>query len=409
MKKMLVVVGMIAVVGILYACGGGGSSPGGTTGGTNTTGGNNTTGGSSVGLAAPAISAPKPVATKQEVVKTVSSSTTLASSFVKGGGIPNLGSLVGKLAGGSPSKGHSIVDTILGLQDKILAVQQKPAVLAKQVAATTGIQPITEPCTDGGTRTISFDDNGFSMSANQCKEAGTIENGTVSIAGISVISGADFTGATVVTNLTTVDYASGGYTTKTSESVMNMTMKINSMTTTGTSMSLQLSGTKNDQNYVNKSSEKSSFSNFSMNITMPSASQLNSPQTTLILDGVSNMETYKDANFTTLDTKSGMTLQQLKLVENVTLTGSSMAIDGTYAVATIPTCLDGTFVISTQAPITSDGSGKTIGGQMTVNGVVMVFKSDGSVEATINGTKELISAAEVAANACQIDFAGASF
>jgi hypothetical protein len=410
MKKIVVVIGTIAAIGMLYACGGGGgggSTPSNTTG---TTGGNNTTGSSTVGLAAPAISTPKAATTKQEVVKTVSSSTSLASSFVSGGGIPNMGSLVGKLAGDPTSKGHSIVDTILGLQDKVMAVQQKQTV-AKRVAATTGLEPFTEPCADGGTRTISFDDNGFSSSSNQCKEFGSLENGTASITGAS-LGTTDFTGATIVTNLTTVDYASDGYTTKTKESVMKMTMKINSMTTTTTSVanvSVQLSGTKNEQDYVNKTSEKSSFSNFSMSIVMPAAPQLNSAQTTLTLDGVANMETYKDANFTTLDTKSGMTLQQLKLVQSFTTSGLSMKIDGTYAVATVPVCLDGTFEITTQVPVTTDSSGKTTGGQMTVNGVSMVFKSDGSVEATINGSVQVISAADVAANACQIDFAGAGF
>ncbi len=379
MKKALLLVGMLVAVGILYACGGGSS------------------GGSSVGVAAPAVSTPKVIATKEEAAKTASASTTMAASLVKGGGIPDLGSLIGKPAIGSTPNGHRIVDTILGFQKKLSALPQKSLMLGKVVAAATS-QNQTIACTDGGDRTITASSNGFSMTANQCKEFGTIENGSVSITGISS-SSTDFTGAALVANLTTVDYAAGGYAAPTFESTIKMTMNIVSMSTTGSSMKINLSGSSSEVDYLKKESNKAAFTGFSMDMA-------ESAGYTLTLDGVANMETYSDTTFTKVDTKSGMTFKKLSIVTGITNSGSSVSINGTYAIAAIPACMDGTYVITTASPIITDSTGMTTGGKMTVNGVDMLFNADGSVAATIGGQTQTITAADAktAASSCQLSF-----
>jgi hypothetical protein len=62
--------------------------------------------------------------------------------------------------------------------------------------------------------------------------------------------------------------------------------------------------------------------------------------------------------------------------------------------------MDGTFAISTQSPLVTTSNGVTTG-QMTVNGVVMVFNADGSVTASINGVPQTITSY---ANVCSLSF-----
>lgn len=401
MKKILSVFGLIAVSGIMYACGG--SSSKSTSGGTTSP---------TVGVTAPAVSTtPKAIASKTDAAKTVSSSTTMAMSLVKGG-MPNLGSLVGKPAANLAPNGHRIVDTVLGLKSKFAAIQQRPRMLSKTVAAAAAIDPITTNCginnsSADGTRTITFTVDaagtnltGMSITANNCKENYSIENGSIAITGLSAPladlnnPNLNLSNVTLGLNLTTIDYEYGGYTTKTYESTQQLTLKIGASYTAG-SMTLGLDGSMSEINYLANESSKSLFTNFSMSTTEDTLGY------SLLLDGVANMETYKDTTATLVDTKSGMTFQNLTLASS---NSGSVSIDGTYAIATIPSCMDGTFVITTQTPITVDINGMTTGGNMTVNGVGMAFDSTGGVVATINNVPQTITAAEATANACQVSF-----
>jgi hypothetical protein len=65
--------------------------------------------------------------------------------------------------------------------------------------------------------------------------------------------------------------------------------------------------------------------------------------------------------------------------------GSQISIDGTLAYLSQPDCLSGTYTFSTQVPITINAIGSVTAGKITVNGVVIVFNSDGSITATLNG------------------------
>jgi hypothetical protein len=379
---------------VLVGCSGGG-------GGSSTPNPGNSSGG--IITTAPTVTAQKAISTPAEVSKTVSSSTSLAMSLVKGGGIPNLGSLISKPVAGQTPDGHRIVNTIFKLQRSLTAVQQKPVALAKTIAATA--QPTTVPCAVSGTRTVSYDTNysNISVSANACKENDTIENGTISISGFDSSSNT-FTGANIALNLTTADYTSGGsYTTKTHESTQNMTMVIDSMSATYDSMNMSINGTSKEIDYVTKESSKSTFANFSMAMITTSSTYA------MTLNGAALMESYVTpadfATFGTLDTSSGMTFVSLRIVDTYTGTLSAVSIDGKYAIATIPSCMDGTFIISTQIPITTDSYGYVTAGQMTVNGVVMTFNSDGSINATLNGQPVAISATDARANACSLSFA----
>ena len=387
--------GMVAVSGILCSCGGSGSQ-----------------GGTTVGVAAPAVAAPKVIASKMDATKTASSSTTMAMSFIKGG-MPSLGSLVAKPAVSSIPNGHRIVDTILGLKSKFAAMQQRPRMLGKMVAASPPPETVNcgvnnSPADGTSTTSVTLDASGtiltgLSMTANNCKDGDgsySIENGSVIIKGFSLPlaefdpSTFNLSNVTLVLNLKTVDYAYGGYATKIFESTENVTINIGT-SYSANSMLLKLNGSMIEIDYSLNESNKSLFNNFNMSVTEDLQGF------TLILDGIANMETYKDATFSAVDTKSGMTFKDLKLVSS---NSGSVSIDGTYAMATIPACMDGTFIITTQTPITIDSSGNTTGGNMTVNGVEMAFDSTGGVVATIDGVPQTISATEAAANTCQISF-----
>lgn len=398
MKKTLLVMGMVAVSGVLYSCGGSGSQ-----------------GGTTVGVAAPQVAAPKVIASKTDATKTVSSSTTMAMSFIKGG-MPSLGSLVAKPAVSSIPNGHRIVDTILGLKSKFASIQQRPRMLGKIVAAAAP-PPETVNCgvndsPADGTRTtaVTLDASGtsltgLSITAKNCKDndgSYSIENGSVAISGLSVPLTAfddpnftlDLSNVTLGLNLRTVDYALGAYATKTYESAQHLTINIGA-SYAANSMFLRIDGSMNEINYSAKESSKSLFTNFSMSTSEDTLGY------TLILDGVANMETYNDITATLVDTKSGITFQSLTLAYS---NSGSVSIDGTYAIATIPSCMDGTFAITTYTPITVDGTGMTTGGNMTVNGVGMVFDSTGGVVATIDDVPQTITAAEAKADACQVSF-----
>jgi hypothetical protein len=387
MRKIPVVIGMVAVTGILYACGGSGSkSSSDNNGGTITT------------VTAPPIASATTISNPTEAARTVNSSRALASSFASGSAFPSLNSLVSKPAADQTANGHRILDTIRDVQKRALALQEIPKKVGKYAAAPT---TDTYPCAVSGSRTIVYDDvsGNMSITATSCKEDYELTNGTMSLTGISQ---GNSSGGSIAVNMSTINYAYGGYVTKEHESMMNLTMTINSLSNSANSStsSFSMNGTEKNINYNSGTSEKQAFGNFSLSMSESASGSITTVNMTM--SGSVTMDTYRDTTFTAIDTASGMTFQNLKLVDTVnsaTMT-NSLTIDGTYAIRTIPACMDGTFAISTQSPLVTTSNGVTTG-QMTVNGVVMVFNADGSVTASINGVPQTITSY---ANVCSLSF-----
>lgn len=388
MKKSLLVMGMVVVSGILYSCGGSGSS----SSGIKTT------------VAAPAISTTKTVvSTPAEAAKTVNASKSLASSFATGSSFPSLSSLVGKPTAGQAADAHRIISTVRDLQQRVLALQKMPKKMGKSVAAI--ITPAPQACVESGSQTVSYNDatGDVSMTANNCKENYELTNGTMSFTGISqgATSG---TGGRIVMNMTTISYASGGYTTKESESVINMTMTIESFDSSVGSQKFKINGSQSSINYLSGTSgtsEKQVFGNFTIDMTEGTSGS--DTTISMTMDGSVSMDTFTGTTFTDIDEASGMSFQDLRLVNVFNTNGTnSLTINGIYAIKTIPACMDGTFEISTASPIVSDGNGTT-SGQMTVNGVVMVFNPDGTITATIDGQPQALDLATYAP-VCSMSF-----
>lgn len=387
MKKSVVVIGMVAVSGILYACGGSSSKSGG--GGTTTT------------VAAPAISTTKtPVTTPAEAAKTVNASKTLASSFASGTTIPSLGSLVGKPAVDQAANGHKIISTVRDLQQRVAGIVEKQKSLGKQVAAVQ-----SQPCTDGGSMSLDPATNPVVITFSACKNGNESQNGTVTMPLALLNQTSSSTGGTLSVNLTSIIYAPGsGYVIKQHESVLNMTMTLAAFDSVAGTSSLSMNGSQSQINYVSGTvgtSEKQSFGDFSLTVAESLAGTVTT--TSMTMNGAVSMDTFKDPTFTLIDTASGMTFRNLQLGSTVNSASgiSTLTINGTYAIKTIPACMDGTFVITTQSPITSTGSGTT-SGQMTVNDVVMVFNANGTVTATINAVPQTIDASY--ATICSLSF-----
>ncbi len=387
MKKTLVIIGMVAVTGMLYACGGSGSK--------NTAGGNS---GTTTTVAAPAISATKtPVSTPAEAAKTVNASKTLASSFASGTSFPSLGSLVGKPEEGQAANGHKIISTVRDMQQRVVGLVEKQKSLGKQVAAAQ-----SQACTGGGAMSFDPASNPLVITFAACKEGDEYQNGTVMMPQALLGQTSSSTGGTLSVNLTSIIYAPGsGYSIKQNESVLNMTMTLTSFDTAAGAMSLALNGSQSQINYVAGTSEKQSFGNFSLNIIENVVGTIST--TSMTMNGAVSMDTFTGTAFGTIDTASGMTFSNLQLGSTVNSASgaNTLTINGTYAIKTIPACMDGTFVITTQSPITSTFSGTT-SGQMTVNDVVMVFNSDGTVTATINSVPQVIDASY--ATVCSLSF-----
>lgn len=383
MKKLLLVAGTITVAGFLYACGGSSSSSSGGSGsGITTT------------VAAPAISATKAsISTPADAAKTVNASKTLASSFASGSSFPSLGSLVGKPAA-QAANGQRIISTVRDMRQRVSRMVEKQNKLGKQVAAAQSVN-----CTDGGTMTFDSASNPVVLTFTACKEGSEYQNGTITMPQ-ALMGATSGSGGTLTVNLTTISYVLGGYTTKTHESALNMSMTVGSFNSTAGSASFSMNGSESSIDYTAGTSENLSFGNFSINMTESTAGSATTVSMTL--DGSVSMDTFSDTAFKTIDTASGMTFQNLAIVESVNSAAStsSLTINGTYAIKTIPSCMDGTFVISTQNALTTNSSGVTTG-QMTVNGVVIVFNADGTVTATINGTAQPVPSY---ATACSLSF-----
>lgn len=384
MKKFVVVIGMIAVTGLLYACGGSSSKSDGPV--VTTT------------VAAPLISTTKtPVTTPAEAAKTVNASKTLASSFASGSSFPSLGSLVSKPAADQAANGHKIISTVRDLQQRVVGMVQKQKSLGKQVAAAQ-----SEACSDGGTMSFDPASNPLTLTFTACKEFDEYQNGTIIIPQSLVDSTGSTGSGTLTVNLTTISYASGsGYSTKQNESVLKMTMTVSSFDSTSGAMSLSMNGSQSYIDYIAGTSEKQSFGSFSLNMTEGQPGTITT--TAMTMNGSVSMDTFSDTTFTTVVTASGMRFKNLQLedTEDLSAGTSALSINGTYAIKTIPECMDGTFVITTQSPITSTFSGTT-SGQMTVNDVVMVFNPDGTVTATINGVPQTIDSSY--GSVCSLSF-----
>lgn len=385
MKKLLVVIGMIVASGLLYACGGSSSKSSGGGGATTT-------------VAAPTVSATKvPITSTTEAAKTVAASKTLATSFASGSSFPSLGSLVSKTAADQVADGHRILATVRDVQQRVAGIVEKQKALGKRVEAGTSVQTIS--CTDGGTMTFDPNSSPFVITYAACKEYGEYQNGTITMP-LELMGQTSGSGGALAVNLTTINYATGGYTTRTHESVMNMTMTVGSFNVATGSSSFSMNGYESNVDYQSNSSDKQSFSSFSLTMVESSSGAVASSDITM--NGSVSMDTFKDTTFTTIDTASGMTFQNFSIIEtfNASTSTSTLTINGIYAMKTIPTCMDGTFDISTQAPLTTTGIGATTG-QITVNGVVMVFNADGTVTATIGGVPQVITSY---ANACMLSF-----
>lgn len=384
MKMTVVVFGMIAVSGVLHACGGSGSNEP-----------KNNSVGSSTTVAAPAISTTiTPVSTPAEAAKTVNASKTLASSFASGTTFPSLGSLVGKPAADQVANSQRIISTVRYLQQKVSGLVEKQNVLGKQVAAAQ-----VQACTDGGSMSVDQASSPMAMSFFGCKMGNEYMNGTMSYPsglGSSISSG------TLVVNLTSISYSSSGtpYTTKLAESALNMTMTISTYDAATKSANFSINGTGNNIDYSTGTSDKQAFGNFSVNMTESLSGSITT--TSMTLNGSVSMDVFKDTTFATIDTASGMTFKALILTEtfNATTNNTALTMNGTFAIKTVPACNDGTFAITTQAPITTTSAGVTTG-QITVNGVVMLFNADGTVTATIGG---VVQPKLVYANVCSLSF-----
>lgn len=383
MKKTEVVIGMVAVTALLCACGGSGSKSGSNVPGITTT------------VAAPAITTSKTISTPAEAAKTVNASKTLASSFASGSSFPSLDSLVSKPAADQAADGHKIISTVRDIKQRVLGIVEKQKTLGKQVGAAQA-----QACTGGGSMSVDPASNPLIVTFYACKESEEYQNGTIIIPQSLMGSTGSTTGGTLSVNLTTISYASGsGYTVKQNESVLNMTMAISSFDTTTGAVSLSMNGSQSHIDYVAGTSEKQSFGNFSLSMTESQSGTVTS--TSMTMNGAVSIDTFTGTTFSTVDTASGMTFQNLVLTDSfdsATLV-DTLTINGTYAIKTIPSCLDGTFVITTQTALTTTGGVTT--GEMTVNGVNMVFNADGTVTATINGTPQIITSY---ANVCSLSF-----
>ena len=163
---------------------------------------------------------------------------------------------------------------------------------------------------------------------------------------------------------------------------------------------MAMNGTETNVDYVAHTSDRQSFGNFTLNMTDSTSGTVTT--TNMTLNGAVSMDTFKDTTFTTINTSSGMTFQNLVLVDafNSSTSTDTLTINGTYAIKTIPTCLDGTFKITTQTALTTNASG-VITGEMTVNGVDMVFNANGTVTATINNVPQIITSYT---NVCSLSF-----
>jgi hypothetical protein len=389
-KPMLVrlLISGTTAAAFLGACGGGG-------------GGSSSDNTIKTTLAAPAISTTNTtIATATDAAKSANASKTIASSFASGTSFPSINALVGKPATNQTENSQKIITTVRDIKRQMEQIISTKKSLGKQVAL---IQ--SKACTGGGTKSYDDASDPLVLSFNNCYDnsSGSYQyrNGTITLPQSLMSSSSSTTGGTLSLNMTEIDYAYGGYTVKQQASVTKMVMSVSSFDSTAGTSSFSMNGSGSKIDYVANTSEKQAFGNFTLNMTESTSATSNTSD--LSINGTVSMDTYKDATFTTIDTASGMAFKNLQLnnILDSSLGTNTLTINGIYAIKTIPACMDGTFAVSTQSPITTDSYGGTTGGQMTVNGIVIVFNSDGTATATINGIPQNLSSY---ANACSLSF-----
>lgn len=368
-------------------------------------------------VAVPAISASaKPITTQEEATKAVSVSTLLVNSMSSGINFSSLdASSVAKPVASSVTNNGKIMVTVRDMQKKMRSLQKK---LAKTTASVT---PQTEACLTYGTRTEILDltAGNYYISYNNCKEFGTLTQGTIKVTGITSGSLNELTNATASIATTTTEYAYDSYGSDTIKQYVNedvYSMKIYSMspvTTTGNfASSVKVNGTSTHKDYTTSTSEKQYVENFTMSMyENGSESRAN------FISGSFSISTYKDTAFSMLDEQVNITFKNLETKNVTTFTTATKGIDtttvnGTFAMKTMPACQDGTYMISTQTPIvtnfTNDAYGYpvseiTTAGQMTFNGIMTTFNSDGSITVMLNGVPQIITLSSLQ-NSCSVFF-----
>lgn len=373
MKRISGLVVISSCAWLLSACGGGGSSGSSKEPGTT--------------LSPPAITTQKTIASSDDAGKTVKAATTMATSFASGSSFPSLDSLVQKKPAGQSADGHRILSTVLELKQNLAEITSRHKALGKRLAAVE-----SSPCSDGGSMSYNPQSDPVIVTFVNCKDNYEYWNGTVTMPK-SLYDGIETPSGTIAAKLTTINYSFGGYSNKEYESSSNFTMYFESIGTSGSTTREQLiiDGTNSEIDYREGTSERQSFEDFSLDIEMNEGSVTTSIAMTL--DGAFSMDTFRDTQFSSAQrvTASAMSFEDFWMYEVANESTTSLEISGKYAMATIPSCMDGTFDITTQTPIMMDNiSGVTRSGKMKVNGVDITFNANGSVTATLNGVPQNI-------------------
>lgn len=346
----------------------------------------NPTTGSSAGTAV--ITTQRPIATQSDAARAADASVTIASQL-SNSGITSLTPTIVKAADSSSSSGRHVMDIILGAQNKLSTVLQHKKTMSKTVH-----EVLTSPCTDGGSSTINMPTSTqMSITYTNCKELGSIKNGQFSISYTSDAAGnmtnGIFTLGSSPSNPYVEEFYSGTtYTTKTEteRQYLNMTINSFSETTTSSSMDMSMNGYDEWYDYVANNSDKSEFTAF--RIVYTSSDSLGTTTTDMTMSGSTKFSEYNGIVIAAANLRAfeDTTFQNFRLQDASNANGEQMRIDGTMAYVSHPECLSGTYVISTQVPITFNSSGTVTAGRITVNGIVITYNADGSVTATLNGT-----------------------
>lgn len=359
-------------------------------------------------LAAPAISTTNTtIATATDAAKSANASKTIASSFASGTSFPSINSLVGKPATNQTENSQKIITTVRDIKRQMEQIISTKKSLGKQAALVQ-----SKACTGGGTKSYDDASDPLVLSFNNCYDnsSGSYQyrNGTITLPQSLMSSSSSSTGGTLSINMTEIDYAYGGYTVKQQASVTKMVMSVSSFDSTAGTSSFSMNGSGSKIDYVANTSEKQAFGNFKLDMTESTSGYITTSD--LSINGLVSMDTYKDATFTTIDTASGMAFKNLLLHNALDASPgigtNTLTINGIYAIKTIPACMDGTFTVSTETPVTTDSNGGTTGGQLTVNNVIIVFNANGTATATYHNANGILVTDPLTSysNACSLSF-----
>jgi hypothetical protein len=377
---------VLLAAALLNGCGGGGG------GASNPPLANPTTG-SSAGSAV--IATPQPITTPVQAAKAADASVTIASQIASSG-VTNLTSTVLKASSSAPEAGRRIMDIVHSAMDKVNDTRTMKKPIAKVAPATTAPQTIT--CAGGGDMTIDMPaqtgtQTSLTVTYNNCKESNSLKNGIFSVsytsdpANPNSMTNAVMTmGSSPANPFVEIFYSGTTYTTATDKQQQYLSMTFTSTGTATTTMNLAMtmSGYEENYDYAFNKADKIEFSNFKFNA-------IEAAGTVTSLDMTMNgSEKYSQYSGTTISAASlvafeDTTFQNFRLRDASSTSGSQISIDGTLAYLSQPDCLSGTYTFSTQVPITINAIGSVTAGKITVNGVVIVFNSDGSITATLNG------------------------